>query len=114
MAPAARSAAPARSRSRLPSRIQIRVGLHTGEIEILDDDIARMSLHIASRINNLPRARRDLTSRTVKDLVVGSGNTFTERGTHTLSGASDDRDLFRRPRTLPDRLSCSPISRRPR
>ena len=81
-------------RSRLLSTTQIRVGLHTGEIEVLDDDIAGMSLHIASRINNLPPARRDLTSRTVKDLVVGSGLTFQERGAHDLKGVPGQWQLY--------------------
>jgi class 3 adenylate cyclase/DNA-binding SARP family transcriptional activator/alpha-beta hydrolase superfamily lysophospholipase len=74
--------------------IQLRAGLHTGEIELLDDDIAGMSVNIASRINNLARPGEILASRTVRDLVVGSSITFTARGTHRLSGVPDDWDLF--------------------
>jgi DNA-binding SARP family transcriptional activator/class 3 adenylate cyclase/alpha-beta hydrolase superfamily lysophospholipase len=74
--------------------IQIRAGLHTGEIELLDDDIAGMSVHIAARINSLARPGEILVSRTVKDLVVGSAISFTDRGTHNLSGVPEDWDLF--------------------
>ena len=74
--------------------IQIRAGLHTGEIEVLDDDIAGISVHIAARINDLARPGEILASRTVKDLVVGSGISFTDRGVHNLSGVPEDWDLF--------------------
>ena len=74
--------------------ISIRAGLHTGEIEVLDDGIGGMSVHIASSINSLAQPGEILASRTVKDLVVGSGITFAKRGTHNLTGVPDDWDLF--------------------
>jgi class 3 adenylate cyclase len=72
----------------------IRAGLHTGEIEVLGDDIAGMSVNIASRIISVARPGEILASRTVKDLVVGSTITFTQRGSHNLGGVPDDWDLF--------------------
>ncbi|MBV9337837.1 MAG: hypothetical protein JO243_18275 [Solirubrobacterales bacterium] len=65
-----------------------------GEIEVLDEDIAGMAVHITSRINSIAEPGEILASRTVKDFVVGSGITFTGRGTHKLSGVPDDWDLF--------------------
>jgi class 3 adenylate cyclase len=74
--------------------IQVRAGVHTAEIELLGDDITGISVHITSQINSLARPGEILASRTVKDLVVGSGITFTERGTHKLGGVHDDWDVF--------------------
>ena len=61
---------------------------------MLDDDIAGISVHIAARINDLARPGEILASRTVKDLVVGSAISFTDRGTHNLSGVPEHWDLF--------------------
>jgi pimeloyl-ACP methyl ester carboxylesterase len=74
--------------------IQVRAGVHTAEIELLGDDITGISVHITSQINSLAGPGEILASRTVKDLVVGSGITFTERGTHKLGGVHDDWDVF--------------------
>jgi pimeloyl-ACP methyl ester carboxylesterase/class 3 adenylate cyclase len=66
--------------------IQIRAGIHTGECELLDADIGGIALHIAARILGQAGAGEILVSRTVRDLVVGSGTGFEDRGTVELRG----------------------------
>lgn len=69
--------------------LQIRAGLHTGEIERRGDDVSGMAVHIAARVVQLAEEGEVLVSRTVKDLVVGSGLQFVERGDYELQGVSD-------------------------
>lgn len=64
--------------------IQIRAGIHTGECELMDDDIGGIAVHIAARILGQAGAGDILVSRTVRDLVVGSGTSFCDRGTVEL------------------------------
>ncbi|MCW2660357.1 MAG: cyclase, partial [Mycobacterium sp.] len=66
--------------------IQIRVGIHTGECELLDNDIGGIAVHIAARILGHAAAGDILVSRTVRDLVVGSGTGFEDRGSVELRG----------------------------
>ena len=66
--------------------IDVRAGIHTGEIEVRDDDVAGMAVHIGARIATLAGPGEVLVSSTVKDLVVGSTVTFTERGEYELKG----------------------------
>ena len=66
--------------------IEIRVGVHTGECELLDDDIGGIAVHIAARILGRASAGEILVSRTVGDLVVGSGTGFEDRGSVELRG----------------------------
>jgi class 3 adenylate cyclase len=66
--------------------IQIRAGIHTGECELLDNDIGGLAVHIAARILGQAGAGEILVSRTVRDLVVGSGTGFEDRGTVELRG----------------------------
>ncbi|MDD7813764.1 adenylate/guanylate cyclase domain-containing protein [Mycobacterium sp. CSUR Q5927] len=66
--------------------IEIRVGIHTGECELIDNDIAGMAVHIAARIVGQAGAGEILVSRTVRDLVVGSGTGFEDRGSVELRG----------------------------
>ncbi len=75
--------------------VEIRVGIHTGEIEVLDDDIRGIAVNIASRIANLGDADDVLVSRTVKDLVAGSGISFDDFGIHTLKGIPDNWQVLR-------------------
>jgi len=75
--------------------IEIRSGLHTGEIELRDQDIGGISVHIASRIESKAYAGEILVSRTLTDLVAGSGIEFEERGMHQLKGVSGEWRLFR-------------------
>jgi class 3 adenylate cyclase/pimeloyl-ACP methyl ester carboxylesterase len=74
--------------------IGVRVGLHTGEIELHGDDIGGIAVHIAQRIQALAQADEVLVSRTVTDLVGGSGIAFADRGTHTLKGVPEQWQLF--------------------
>ena len=66
--------------------IEIRVGIHTGECELLDADIGGLAVHIAARILGHAGAGEILVSRTVRDLVVGSGTGFEDRGSVELRG----------------------------
>ncbi|MFY9588205.1 MAG: adenylate/guanylate cyclase domain-containing protein [Actinomycetota bacterium] len=74
--------------------IEIRVGLHTGEVEVMGDDVGGIAVHIASRIDSLAESSRVFTSGTVKDLVAGSGITFEDKGTHVLKGVPDEWRVF--------------------
>jgi class 3 adenylate cyclase len=73
----------------LPHDMQIRAGVHAGEIELLDNDIAGIGVVIASRICDLADAEEVLVSRTVKDLVTGSNIELADHRTHTLTGVPD-------------------------
>jgi class 3 adenylate cyclase/pimeloyl-ACP methyl ester carboxylesterase len=66
--------------------IALRVGLHTGEVEVRGGHLGGLAVHIAARVGHLAGASEVLVSGTVKDLVVGSGFEFTHRGTHELKG----------------------------
>jgi class 3 adenylate cyclase len=66
--------------------IEIRAGLHTGECEVVGDDVAGMAVNIGARVSSLAGPGEVLVSGTVKDLVVGSGLEFADRGEHELKG----------------------------
>jgi len=72
-----------------PLDIEVRVGLHTGEVELVGDDVAGIAVHIAARVGALAGASEVLVSGTVKDLVAGSGIGFADRGEHVLKGIPD-------------------------
>ena len=74
--------------------IEIRAGLHTGEIELIGDDIGGIAVHIASRVLGQAGANKVWVSRTVKDLVVGSGFDFKDEGTYKLKGVPGEWHLF--------------------
>jgi class 3 adenylate cyclase/pimeloyl-ACP methyl ester carboxylesterase len=74
--------------------IQVRSGLHTGEIEIVGNDVQGIAVHIAARVSALAAPGEVLVSRTVKDLVAGSGLRFSERGRHSLKGLQEPMDLY--------------------
>jgi pimeloyl-ACP methyl ester carboxylesterase len=73
--------------------VRVRAGMHTGECEVMGDDLGGMAIHIAARVSALAEPSEVLVSRTVKDLVVGSGIEFTARGVHELNGVPDAWDL---------------------
>lgn len=75
-------------------RLAIRSGVHTGEIQLRDDDVSGLGVHIAARINALAGAGDVLVSRTVKDLVAGSEYAFTSRGPHHLRGVPDEWEVL--------------------
>ncbi len=74
--------------------LEVRVGLHTGECELLGDDIGGIAVHIAARVLGQAGAGEIVCSRTVKDLVAGSGFAFADRGTHSLKGIPDSWQLY--------------------
>jgi class 3 adenylate cyclase len=74
--------------------LEVRVGLHTGECELLGDDIGGIAVHIAARVLGQAGAGEIVCSRTVKDLVAGSGFAFADRGTHSLKGVPDSWQLY--------------------
>ena len=74
--------------------LEVRAGLHTGECEVVGSDIAGMAVNIGARISALAQAGEVLVSSTVKDLVVGSGITFADRGAHALKGVADEWRVF--------------------
>jgi class 3 adenylate cyclase len=74
--------------------MEVRVGLHTGEIEIRGDDIGGVAVHIGQRVSALAQASEIMVSSTVKDLVAGSGIEFEDRGEHELKGVPDRWHLF--------------------
>ncbi len=73
---------------------EVRAGLHTGECEIVGDDVAGLAVHIASRVVGQARAGDVLVSSTVKDLVTGAGVGFDDRGVHELKGIPGDWGVF--------------------
>jgi len=77
-----------------PLGIRIRAGLHTGECEVMGDDIGGIAVHTAARVSALAGPGEVLVSRTVKDLVAGSGLEFADRGAHELKGIPDRWQLY--------------------
>jgi class 3 adenylate cyclase len=74
--------------------LDIRAGLHTGEVEVMGDDVGGIAVHIGARVGARAEAGEVLVSGTVKDLVVGSGFEFADRGTHELKGVPGEWRLF--------------------
>jgi len=69
--------------------IEIRAGVHTGEVELADDGVRGIAVHIGARVSALAGAGEVLVSSTVRDLVAGSGLQFEDRGLHELKGVPD-------------------------
>jgi len=74
--------------------VQVRLGLHTGECEILGDDIGGMAVHIAARVGALAAAGEILVSGTTYGTVVGAGLDFDYRGEHRLKGVPGRWPIF--------------------
>jgi class 3 adenylate cyclase len=74
--------------------IHVRSGLHTGEIEVLADDISGIAVNIAARIAAQAQGDQVLVSSTVRDLVAGSGLRFIDQGARSLKGLSDELRVF--------------------
>jgi pimeloyl-ACP methyl ester carboxylesterase len=72
----------------------VRVGLHSGEVELMEDDLGGIAVHIAARVGALASEGEVLVSSTVKDLVAGSGIRFEDRGSEHLKGIADEWRLF--------------------
>jgi class 3 adenylate cyclase len=74
--------------------IEVRAGLHTGECEIIGDDVGGIAVHIGARVAAIAGASEVLVSGTVKDLVAGSGLRFHDRGAHSLKGIPGEWRIF--------------------
>jgi class 3 adenylate cyclase len=74
--------------------IEVRAGLHTGECELRSDDVTGIAVHIAARVMNQAGPGEVLASSTVKDLVIGSGLRFADRGAHALKGVEEPWRLY--------------------
>jgi class 3 adenylate cyclase len=74
--------------------VEVRAGLHTGEIQTSGDEVSGIAIAIGARVGALAGASEVLVSSTVKDLVVGSGLQFEDRGVHPLKGVPDDWHLY--------------------
>jgi class 3 adenylate cyclase len=74
---------------------EVRAGLHTGECEVIDGKVGGMAVHIGARVGGAAEPSEVLVSQTVKDLVVGSGLEFEDRGEHALKGVDGLWRLYR-------------------
>ena len=74
--------------------VDVRIGLHTGECEVRGDDLGGLAVHIASRIGSLAGSKEIFVSNTMKDLVIGSGIEFADRGEHELKGVPGSWKVF--------------------
>jgi class 3 adenylate cyclase/alpha-beta hydrolase superfamily lysophospholipase len=74
--------------------MEVRVGVHTGEVEVRGNDVAGVAVHIGARVSGLADAGEVLVSSTVKDLVAGSGIEFEDRGEHELKGVPGTWKLY--------------------
>jgi class 3 adenylate cyclase len=75
-------------------QLDLRAGLHTGEIERRGAEIGGITVHVANRVAGLAAGGEVLVSSTVRDLVAGSGLTFASRGLQTLKGVPEAKELF--------------------
>jgi len=75
--------------------IDLRIGIHTGECEIRGESLEGLAIHMAARVSSMAAGGDILVSRTVKDLVAGSGIEFEDFGTHELKGIPDEHQIFR-------------------
>jgi len=90
---AIRCACSVRERLR-PLGLEVRTRLHTGECELIGDDVGGIAVHIAARVAAMAEPDEVLVSSTVRDLVAGSGLRFADRGMHALKGVPDEWRLF--------------------
>ncbi|OKO75214.1 hypothetical protein AC628_20670 [Bradyrhizobium sp. NAS96.2] len=74
--------------------IDVRIGIHTGEIELKGDDIGGIAVNIAARVADIAGPGSTLVSSTVRDLVAGSGLRFEDRGRHALKGLPEDMQIY--------------------
>jgi class 3 adenylate cyclase len=74
--------------------LEARAGVHTGEVERSGTAIRGVAVHLASRVASIAGAQEVLVTSTVRDLVAGSGLTFTERGVHELKGIPEPRQVL--------------------
>ncbi|MDP9070346.1 MAG: hypothetical protein M3N68_03490 [Actinomycetota bacterium] len=75
--------------------LDIHAGVHTGEVEVRGGSISGLAVHIGARVGAAAQRNEILVTSTVKDLVIGSGLQFVDRGTHTLRGVDREWQLSR-------------------
>jgi class 3 adenylate cyclase len=75
--------------------VDVRAGLHTGEVELGGNDLAGLAVHIGARVSSMAGPSEVWVSSTVKDLTAGSGLSFEDRGEHELKGVPDRWHLYR-------------------
>jgi DNA-binding CsgD family transcriptional regulator len=90
---AVRSALAIRARARAVG-LEVRAGVHTGECEVKANDLAGIAVHLTARVMAAAQPGEVITSGTVKDLVVGSGLEFEDRGVHVLAGVPGEWTLY--------------------
>ena len=76
-------------------KLGVRCGLHTGECEVVGNDLAGIAVHTGARVASLAAPGEVLVSQTVRDLVAGSGLSFEDCGIHALKGVPNEWRLFR-------------------
>jgi DNA-binding NarL/FixJ family response regulator len=81
--------------------VEVRIGLHSGEVELRGDDVGGIAVHIGARVAASAQPGNVVVSSTVKDLVAGSGISFVDRGEHALKGIPDRWRLFAVTDTIP-------------
>jgi class 3 adenylate cyclase len=74
--------------------VEVRSGLHTGEVEARDDDVGGIAVHIGARVAAVAGPSEVVVSSTVKDIVAGAGIIFEDRGEHLLKGVPGPWHLF--------------------
>jgi class 3 adenylate cyclase len=79
----------------IPLGIQVRAGLHTGEVERTEADVLGIAVHLAARIMDMANAGQVVISRTVRDLVAGIGIEFEDPCEHSLKGIQEKWQLFK-------------------
>ena len=78
----------------MPLGLEVRTGLHTGEVEVAGSRFGGIAVNIGARVVSMAGASEILVSQTVKDLVAGSGLAFEDRGVHKLKGVPGKWRLF--------------------
>ena len=74
--------------------VEVRIGVHTGECELVDGRVEGVAVHIAARVAALAAAGQLVVSQTVKDLVAGAEIQFNDQGLHTLKGIAEPWRIY--------------------
>jgi class 3 adenylate cyclase len=74
--------------------VDLRIGLHTGECDVVEGKLRGIAVHVGARVASKAEAGEALVSQTVKDLVAGSGIEFRDRGVHELKGVPGEWRLY--------------------
>src|SRR5262249_56359243 len=92
-----------------PLDLEVRAGVHTGEVEMMGDDVGGIAVHIAARVVQHAKASEVLASSTVKDLVAGAGLKFVEQGPGDLQGLPQPLRLFPTLTRMSSRVAPPPL-----